>query len=127
VLSIPLHKVVDDQSTLLIWATADVDDVFGSSEDAAGRSLRSMFSENDMANVYHPSAHTSALGMVPDVMIYDTSAPAAFPNGRELLDDVVALVADPRVVNTCPPFPNGNDVPFLPAFPYFAAPHPPVN
>jgi hypothetical protein len=127
VLEVALSAVLDDQPTLLVWATSDIDDVFGSSEEIAGRSLRSMFSENDMANVYHPGEHADKLGMVPDVMIYDTSRPAAFPNGRELLDDVVAIVADPRVVNTCPPFPDGNDVPFLPTFPYLAAPHPPVN
>lgn len=126
VLQFDLSKVLDDQSTLLLWATSDIDDVFGPSEEIVGRALRSMFPENDMANVHPPGEHASRLGMIPDVMIYDTSQPAAFPNGRELLDDVVAIVADPRVVNTCPPLPNGNDLPFLSTFPYLAAPHPPV-
>ncbi len=51
-------------------------------------------------------------------MIYDVSRPAVFPNGRELTDDVVDLVGDPRVLIDNYPFPTENDVPFLTSFPY---------
>ena len=59
----------------------------------------------------------------PDVVIYNTALPAAFPNGRELVDDVVDLVGDPRVLMNDQPFPTANDVAFLTSFPYLAAPH----
>ena len=52
----------------------------------------------------------------PSVMIYDTWRPAAFPNGRELVDDVVDLVGEPGTL--------ANDAPFLAEFPYLAPPHP---
>jgi hypothetical protein len=65
-------------------------------------------------------------GLLPDVMIYDLSKPAAFPNGRALTDDVVDLVGDPRLLANDSPFPSENDLPFLATFPYLAAPHPAV-
>jgi hypothetical protein len=55
-------------------------------------------------------------------VIYDTALAASFPNGRELTDDVVDLVGDPRVLSNDDPFPSTNDVPFLGAFPYLAPP-----
>ena len=60
----------------------------------------------------------------PDVMIFDTSRAAEFPNGRALEDDVVDLVGDPRVLANDQPFPDENDLPFLDTFPYLAPPHP---
>ena len=49
------------------------------------------------------------LGVVPDVLIFDTTRPAAFPNGRRLTDDVVDLVGDPGVLSSDCPDP-GNPV-----------------
>jgi hypothetical protein len=57
-------------------------------------------------------------------MIYDTARPAAYPNGRALVDDVVDLVGDQRVLANDFPFPSANDLPFLNTFPYLAPPHP---
>jgi len=85
-----------------------------------------MFKDNDAMNTLHPRKHFQNLGDPPDVIIFDTSLPAAFPNGRELTDDVVDLVGDTRVLaNDGPPFPKKNDVPFLDVFPYLAPPHEP--
>lgn len=123
VIDLPLSAVVDESSTLLIWATTRVDDVAGPIVELGGRSLRSQFPENISLNTLHPSRHHSDLGVVPDVVIYDTTLPAAFPNGRELADDVVDLVGDPRVLGSDAPFPTANDVPFLAEFPYLAPPH----
>lgn len=122
VLEMPLGLVVDDQPTLLLWATSQVPDVLGRQAEHAGRALRSMFPENDPMNTLHPRFHATTLGVVPDVMIFDTSLPAAYPNGRELTDDVVDLVGDPRVLGNDAPFPDQNDVPFLATFPYLAPP-----
>jgi hypothetical protein len=122
VLEMPLDLVLAGEPTLLLWATSDVPDVEGRQAELAGRSLRSMFPENDPMNTLHPCFQATVLGAVPDVMIYDTSLPAAYPNGRELTDDVADLVGDPRILDTDAPFPGENDVPFLDAFPYLAPP-----
>jgi len=125
VFEVPLASVVKDQSTLLIWATSSVRGFEGPIQDLVGRSLRSQFLENDAMNSLEPRLHATLLGVQPDVMIYDTSRPALYPNGRLLTDDVVDLVGDPRLLMNDAPFPATNDVPFLNVFPYLAPPHVP--
>jgi hypothetical protein len=115
--------VLDDQPTLLLWARSRVPDVRGRIADLGARSLRSQLIPNLDLNTLDPRLHLKKLGMVPDVMIYDTSRPAGFPNGRLLTDDVVDLVGDPGVLSTDAPFPTANDKPFLDVFPYLAEPH----
>ncbi len=118
VIDLPLADVIASQPTLLIWATSHVPDVAGDFQELAGRALRNMFSENDAMNSMHPSQHNAVMGVPPDVVIYNTAYAAQFPNGRELTDDVVDLVGDPRVTGNDAPFPSANDVPFLVDFPY---------
>ena len=125
VLELPLQDVLDDLDTLLIWATSKVEDINGPFQELAGRALRSQFLENDLMNTRRPRKHKKELGVTPDVVIFDISCPTAFPNGRELTDDVVDLVGDPRVLANDDPFPNENDLTFLNEFPYLAPPHPP--
>jgi len=125
VLQLPLSDVLNGQSTLLLWATSRVDVVEGPFQDLAGRSLRSQLPVNDLMNTLRPREHWTKLGLTPDVMIFDTSRPAGFPNGRLLTDDVVDLVGVPGVLATDAPFPSENDVPFLAEFPYLAPPHAP--
>lgn len=124
VLQMPLSAVLDEQSSLLIWATAKVPGLTGPFQDLAGRSLRSMFPENYFMNSLKPRQHYQIHGAVPDVVIFDTSLSASYPNGRELTDDVVDLVGDPRILANDAPFPVTNDVPFLATFPYLAPPQP---
>ncbi len=124
VLQLPLERVLNGQDTILVWATSAVEDVHGRFQELAGRALRSQFPENDLLNIVHPKKHFLELGVQPDVMIFDTSRLAAFPNGRELTDDVVDLVDDERVLANDDPFPDENDVAFLNDFPYLATPHP---
>jgi len=123
VLEVPLASVLAKQSTLLIWATTKVDDFDGPMQEITGRSLKSMFPENALYNTMHPRHHQRRMGKTPDVMIYNTALPAAFPNGRALTDDVVDLVGDNRVLANDSPFPSTNDKPFLTSFPYLAIPH----
>ena len=125
VLEFPLASLPPG-NPLLIWATSKVEEFDGIFQDLAGRSLRSMFTENNGMNVWPPRLHLLKMGTVPDVMIYDLSRPAHYPNGRALTDDVVDLVGDPRVLANDAPFPSTNDRPFLAGFPYLAEPHPPV-
>jgi hypothetical protein len=125
VMEVPLAVVTASQPTLLIWATTKLDEVEGVFHDLAGRSLRSMMPENSEMNAMHPRHQVHYLGVPPDVMIYNTALPAAYPNGRALADDVVDFVGDPRVLANDAPFPSANDVPFLTSFPYLAPPHPP--
>lgn len=130
VLELPLASVVRSQSALLIWATAEVEEFEGPFQDLAGRSLRSMFPEQAAMDTMFPRQHMSKGGATrPDVMIFDTSMPAAFPNGRALTDDVVLAAC--LLGNECrvfdsegrPPTPRENDVAFLTTFPYLAPPH----
>lgn len=123
VLECPLFLLRNSQSTLLIWATAKAQGVRGPFQELAGRAFRSMFPENDLMNTLHPSKHQRDLGVPPDVVIFNTDNVAAFPNGRDLPDDVVDLVGDPRPLANDDPFPSENDTPFLDAFPYLAEPH----
>jgi len=133
VLEFPLEHVLAGQDTLLIWGTSAIDGMAGDFQEMVGRSLRSQLSENLFMNSLHPSEHEAHLGVPPDVMIYDTSRPASFPNGRELTDDVIDLVGDPRLLTTdgcpgtapptCVPSPSANDRPFEAEFPYLAQPH----
>lgn len=124
VVEIPLEWVLNSaQNPLLTWSSTDVSTIAGMMEDLGGRALRSHFPENVLLNSTHPCKHASDLTMVPDVVIYNTKLPASFPNGRELFDDVVDLVGDPRATQGDAPFPAQNDVPLLDVFPYLATPH----
>lgn len=125
VVEMPLDMVTPADSTILAWATSQVPTLTGPFQDMAGRALRSMFPENDPMNTLEPWQHATVMGVVPDVVIFDTSRPVAYPNGRELADDVVDLVGDPRVLMNDAPFPATNDLPFLTEFPYLSPPHGP--
>ncbi len=72
------------------------------------------------------SASALADALTPDIEPIDVSQPSGFLNGRKLDDDVItaelhlifgsnAALNDDHV--------NGNDKPFLAAFPYLAGPH----
>jgi hypothetical protein len=124
VLEVPLSTVLrPGKSTLVIWATSKVNEFDGRFQELAGQSLVSMFPENALMNTMEPRQVLRFMGKAPDVMIYDTALPAAFPNGRALTDDVVDLVGDNRVLANDAPFPSTNDKPFLARFPYLAEPH----
>ncbi len=92
VLEVPLDSIRKDQDVLLIWAALAVETPSGTFQDHAGRALRSMFSQN--LNGLHPKLHQQQLGAPPDVLILNTGAPVKFPNGRELDDDVVDILAE---------------------------------
>ena len=96
--------------------------------DSAGQPLYTMFTENQSLNLLPPWEQ----GSRPDVLIFDTSKKAAFPNGRALEDDVVdlrcTLDGECRLFNEPDEGrtgPKKNDVPFLKTFPYLAPPHEP--
>ena len=134
IIEVPLAEVLDEQPDLLIWASAQVDEYDGSIDEHGGRALRSQFKANDdiELNFYRPDHQFTHLGKTPDVIILDTLSAIGFPNGRLLTDDVVDLVGamepehDIRASEGCgTPYRNCNtvnDKPFLPVFPYLAAP-----
>lgn len=123
VIDVPLPAVLRGNHALLLWAGTHVPEVDGPIADLGARSLRSQFAENLALNDFHPSRHQSELGLPPDVIFLDPTRPVAFPNGRELADDVVDLVGDPRILATDAPFPSENDLPFLTEFPFLSPPH----
>ena len=132
VIELPLQVVADGRQhqNLLVWAKTSVPGLTGPMDDLGGRALRSQFAENMELNDLEPAEHYEVMDTVPDVVIFDTRRPAAFPNGRAFSDDVVDLVGDPRILSTdcvvpgdpllCNP--SVNDRPFLRAFPYLAEP-----
>jgi len=120
VLEVPLASVLDGQSTILTWATVRLDGQ--GMVELGARALRNQFPENLCLNNVEPRHHLRECNLAPDVIIYDTSRTASFPNGRELADDVTDLVGDPRLLSNDQPFPTENDVPFLDVFPYYAPP-----
>ena len=67
----------------------------------------------------------AAAVLLPDILTYDTSAPADFGvlNGRALDNDVIdtalAVVSDGGITTDCV---DANDVSFLSTFPYLAPP-----
>jgi hypothetical protein len=125
VVEFPIEAVLRSQPDLLIWATTSVPEFDAPIADHSGRALRSMFVE--AMNSLGPSDHWRVLQQVPDVMILDTGRDSGYPNGRELTDDVVDLMIDipgGTLPGEEPDFPTENDLPFLPGFPYLAAPHP---
>lgn len=134
VLEIPLTDIVTNDDTLLIWGTTSSTLINGNFVDHAGRSLRSMFAENDLMNTKTPTDHFRKLHVTPDVMIYNTLEAASYPNGRELTDDVINLAClaggnECRVFNQATEGLNGplvNDVPYRIEFPYLAPAHLPV-
>lgn len=104
---------------ILLWATTHLPD--GKQSDHVGRSLRTQLPRFGYLNDQHPSRHVTEIMRVhdtpnllenvlstflspleahrhydnaPDVMIYDLSKPAKFPNGRWLGDDVSKTLAD---------------------------------
>ncbi len=129
VIQVPLRKVMKRQSTLLIWATSEISDFGGPQADLIGRALRSQFPVtaaktgevfDNPLNVLHPADAFELLGAEPDVIIFDTSQPANFPNGRELTDDVIRELG--MELPGEDPSNHENDVPFLKSFPYLAPP-----
>jgi len=122
VIDVPIEAVVRGRASLVLWAGTEVTGVTGPIADLGGRALRSQFLENLALNDFHPREHESVLGLPPDVIFVNLRRPIAFPNGRELADDVVDIVADPRILANDMPFPDANDVPFLSEFPYLALP-----
>lgn len=154
VTSIPLKLLPQRDQPVLLWATTHGKD--GKQIDHVGRSLRTQLPRFGYLNVLAPSGHNAAITKVhagptivedvsrtliapliahrhydtfPDVMIYDLSKPARFPNGRALSDDVAKTLADagetllfelsyaesrqfPRAI--------ANDKAFRPRFPYLA-------
>ena len=134
VVEFPLKHVLRSSSTILVWATSKVPDIVGPQSDLAARALRSQCAEPvcneldgrdvDLRNETSPHKYSRKLGIRPDVAIFDTSRPAAFPNGRLLTDDVVDIVArfGQNLLDSDYPFPATNDVAFLTKFPYLAPP-----
>jgi hypothetical protein len=137
-----LIKNRDCAQPILVWATSDVPDLAGSQDELGGRALRSQCpqpicnaldgADLNVRNQMSPMKHSRLLGMRPDVVIFDTSRPASFPNGRVLTDDVVSIIAPfgQNILGNDFPCPTANDVAFLAAFPYLAPPHtaaPPVQ
>jgi hypothetical protein len=75
---------------------------------------------------YSPQeARTAALQVLPDILSYDRSQPAAYPNGRVLTDDVYSMRFAWLTNGKVPPsgLKPHDDLPAQ--FPYLGVPNPP--
>jgi Domain of unknown function (DUF4331)/PEP-CTERM motif len=92
------------------------------STDAANFSDEFLASITALSNPANAAALTPAL--LPDVLAFDTSNAGGFLNGRRLADDVIDaelnLLSAGAITGDGV---NGNNVPFLGAFPYLAPPN----
>ena len=156
VTSIPLSALRSParHGPMLLWATTH--DAKGAQIDHVGRSLRTQLPRFGYLNEKHPAEHVKAItriherpdvmedtlatflapleahrhyDSVPDVMVYDLTKPARFPNGRALPDDVAQVLADAGETLLVElsyaesrQFPRAttNDKEFMPEFPYLA-------
>jgi hypothetical protein len=131
VLDMPLHLVWAATQSLSELAAPHANP--NQIADRGGRAFRSMF-DTCLNGSLLPSLDGPICGGVPDVVIFDTTRPARFPNGRLLTDDVSAYLAalDPRgpvatkvVATDGSPRATTNDAPFSSTFPYLVPPHDP--
>jgi hypothetical protein len=154
VASIPLKFLPQRNQPVLLWATTHGEN--GKQIDHVGRSLRTQLPRFGYLNVVSPAGHNAAITKVhaeptivedvsrtliapliahrhydtfPDVMIYDLSKPARFPNGRAFTDDVAKTLADAGETLLFElsyaesrqfPRATANDKAFRPRFPYLA-------
>lgn len=157
VTAIPLSAVPlpNGKAPILLWATTHKGE---KQIDHVGRSLRTQLPRFGYLNDKRPSEHVREITRVhssptfkedmlatfispleahrhydsaPDVMIYDLRAPAKFPNGRALRDDVAKILADAGETlllelsyAESKQFPRAetNDKEFRDTFPYLALP-----
>lgn len=72
-------------------------------------------------------ATASAMGLLPDILRYDYTSAAGYPNGRRLTDDILdlrlAFITNGKVTTDL----VGPHTDFLPDFPYLGPPHPPAQ
>lgn len=118
VIQVPVDELVEEESTLLLWAHTETSGLMGKKQDSAGRpgipgSLGDPDIDPDEFNQTEPKDHVKEFGdqggELPDVLTLDLNAPDLFPNGRRL-DDVRAGGVP-------------NNVPFLEDFPFLAGPN----
>jgi hypothetical protein len=64
-----------------------------------------------------------AMGLLPDVLGYDPSAPGGYPNGRRLTDDVIDPMAAILTMGRVTTDGVGPHTDLLDEFPYLGAPH----
>jgi hypothetical protein len=107
------NRAEADRATFNETPPADQHARFGDKFVAAFRSMG--YSEVEAGDL--------ALGLLPDVLEYDSSDPGGYPNGRRLTDDIadlrVAVVTMGRVTTDG----VGPHTDLLDEFPYLGAPH----
>ncbi|MEU7020777.1 DUF4331 family protein [Streptomyces sp. NPDC046203] len=70
-----------------------------------------------------PAAEEALRTVLPDVLRYDRAAPAAYPNGRTLTDDVTSARLTMLTAGKVPTDHIGPHTDLLPGFPYLGTPH----
>lgn len=139
VLSLPLKRVqTTPYQPLLVWATSKVETLDGMQHELAARAARSQEGDDalvDKINTLAPKDHLTVDDSAypqADVVIFDPRRETGFPNGRELADDVVAILCvefgECRLYTASIdqgglPRQTENDRPFLAHFPYLSSPN----
>ncbi len=69
-------------------------------------------------------AAIDAEGILPDMLSFNPSKPAKYPNGRSFIDDVIDIRLASMTKNQCPPSGLKPHTDVLKEFPYLGTPHP---
>ena len=71
--------------------------------------------------------NTAAEGILPDVLCFNPSKPAKYPNGRVFTDDVIDTRVALLTKGECPPTGLKPHTDVLTEFPYLGNPHQPTS
>jgi len=145
---IPINAFPKDQRVFTLWANSIYGDDHPHQVDHAGRALRTFQPRMQKLNFLPPNLHVEWIKTQPtysnsrpegirpfdyhpDVVIYDASRPALYPNGRYVTDDLVPLLCkatdcvtfERTVIFGGWPRRTTAFKPFLDKFPYLAEPY----
>ncbi|BDU39175.1 hypothetical protein [Vibrio nigripulchritudo] len=148
VVKIPVSSFPEDQRIFTLWANSILGDSHPHQVDHAGRALRTFQPRMQKLNFLPPHLHVEWIKTQPtysnsntegirpfdyhpDVVIYDSSRPAKYPNGRYIEDDLIPTLCEASDCVTYErtiifggwPRRTTPFKPFLSDFPYLAEPY----
>ncbi|HUF36224.1 MAG TPA: DUF4331 family protein [Gemmatimonadales bacterium] len=111
-----------------VFIPTDQRDAYNEAAPAGDPAAFGQFVVDRLTAFGHPDPAALADALLPDIQPINTSQESGFLNGRRLQDDVITAElglifgANPDLNDD---YVDANDRPFLPGFPYLAAPHRP--
>ena len=85
--------------------------------------LPDIFQDQDKPDAMYAQAGLDAEGILPDMLTFNPSLPAKYPNGRTFTDDVIDYRLASLTKGDCPPSGLSPHTDTLQVFPYLGPPH----